>query len=340
MSELFRINWAGFDAPTGLKVAIGLLVVLLLAALTNQPWMATGLVMLFGWITDLPGALKQRVVGITAFGLGALVLTFLFGVFGTGLRAVTLLTFFAGLLGSLLLAKGMRPYLIGYVVICWAIYGPAMIDGTSLSNVLIAIVVGTCVLVALIWAGERVFPSDRSQEPAEEKLPFTLQYVCIFSVTIAVVLGATTFAGYRHLAINPTVIAGAAFFVIGFDAHQSWIAGFGRLVGVVVGGFIGFYLASSIGAGLLLDSLTIAMAFLTFATMSMHSGALMFFLVMMGAVGWVQLEPELQNVIAAETFLGEALGIVVAMVTVVFLQWAQQQFGKPMASPVGSKDEI
>ena len=152
MSDLFRVELSRFDLATGLKVLAGLIAVFGLTAVTDQPWMATGLVVLFGWMTDLPGKLEYRLFGVVAFGVGAALITLVADALGTGAPADTVLILVVGLLGSLLLANGTRPYMVGYVLICWAIYGPALATETSVGNVLLAIFVGTAILVAIICA--------------------------------------------------------------------------------------------------------------------------------------------------------------------------------------------
>jgi hypothetical protein len=79
MKELTQFNWQAFDPAPGIKVVIGLLVMLVLTSATGQPWVATSLVVFFAWLTDIPGPLKDRIGGMVAFGVIAIAITYISG---------------------------------------------------------------------------------------------------------------------------------------------------------------------------------------------------------------------------------------------------------------------
>ena len=39
------------------------------------------------------------------------------------------------------------------------------------------------------------------------------------------VLGLTTYYGWRELSVDPSLMTGGAFFVLGFDVYKTWVAG-------------------------------------------------------------------------------------------------------------------
>jgi uncharacterized membrane protein YccC len=116
-----------------------------------------------------------------------------------------------------------------------------------------------------------------------------------------------------------------AFFVIGFDAKKTWLAGIGRVIGLVAGVVLGLLIANLLGPGLLLDVMMVAACGLSFATMAVHPGAWMFFFMIFVAIGWQGLAPEAFDLALRKRFYGESAGVVAAMVAIVFLQWWQSR---------------
>ena len=67
MGEILRMNWQAFDLVSGIKVTLAAAIIFGLEAVTGESWLATGLVVLFAWLTNVPGSLKERVSGQAAF---------------------------------------------------------------------------------------------------------------------------------------------------------------------------------------------------------------------------------------------------------------------------------
>ena len=44
MRELIQFNWQAFNTLAGIKVGVGLIVMLLLQSLTGESWLTTGLI--------------------------------------------------------------------------------------------------------------------------------------------------------------------------------------------------------------------------------------------------------------------------------------------------------
>lgn len=326
MSELIRFKWQAFDPASGTKVAIGLIVMMVLTHLTGETWLATGLVAMFAWLTNVPGSLKNRISGMLVFAAGAVAITLVSGKMGLALWPNVIAVSVVGLLGTLALAWGTRAFMVGWVLICWAIYAPFLVDRTSVVNCVLAILVGTGVLIVLnaitaVTEGDSAAAATAEGSSAEPGMDFVVSY----SVTVALVLALTTYYGWVELKTDPTLMVGGAFFVIGFDANKTWVAGIGRVIGLVAGILLGLLIAKLLGPGLLLDVIMIAACGLSFATMAVHPGAWMFFFMIFVAIGWQGLEPEAFDLTLRERFYGEIAGVVAAMVAIVFLQWWQNR---------------
>jgi hypothetical protein len=69
MKELIQFNWKAFDSISGLKFAIGVVVLMVVQNVTGESWMITGLVALFAWMANIPGPLKDRIGGMVGFAL-------------------------------------------------------------------------------------------------------------------------------------------------------------------------------------------------------------------------------------------------------------------------------
>ncbi len=332
--SICEFNWGAFDASTGLKVALGLLGVTLLTGITGQPWLATGLVMLFAWMTDVSGKLSERLLGIGLFAVGSLVVTLVSELIQDDPLGNALFLGAVGFLASYAIKHGIRPYLVGYSVICWAIYGPAMVLATGLANTLLAVVVGSASVAVLL-----ALFSQRETAPVEEEnganaLELPDGYPLVYAITVGITLTLATYLGWAYLGTDPTLIVGAAFFVIGPDPRASWAAGVTRIVGVIAGGYFGYWCAITLGPGVPLDIIVLGACFMSFAAASVHSGALMFFLLVMIGAGWGEITSDDLNIFAIERFGGETLGSVLAMIAVLSLQfWQGRQSSGGSSNP-------
>jgi hypothetical protein len=48
MSDLFRVNWQAINLASGVKISLGLVVMMMLTHLTGEPWLVTALVAMIG----------------------------------------------------------------------------------------------------------------------------------------------------------------------------------------------------------------------------------------------------------------------------------------------------
>ena len=231
-----------------------------------------------------------------------------------------------GFAGTLALAWGTRAFMVGYALISWVIYGPFLIESTSVLNCLLAIVVGTGVLVLLNVAAVGIGRRDgEGPESGGSDTQLPMDYVLAYSATVAVVLAITTYLGWRHLKTDPTLAVGGAFYIFGFDAIKTWIAGIARVIGVVAGTIIGVMLWQIVGPGLILDGLIVGALFMCFAAMAVHPGAFMFFLLIFVAATWHGLEADVLDLTFRERLVGETTGVIAAMAGIALMQYLWQR---------------
>ena len=257
MRELMQFNWQAFSPAAGLKVAIASGLIFSLEASTDESWLVTGLVLLLAWLADIPGSLNERLQGTAVFALIAVAITLFMGLIGLALWPNVLTIFLIGLAGTLALALGMRAFLLGYVLIAWAIYCPFLIAETSLVNCIVAVLFASGLLMALNIAGARLWGSESEPEAIEEagsagESPGdgpTPGFVMAYALVVACVLAATTYIGWKNLKVDPTVVVAAAFFVIGFEANKTWVNGLARVIGILVGMFLGYQVSLMVGPG-------------------------------------------------------------------------------------------
>ena len=327
MGSLFRLEWQTFNLAAGIKISAGLVVMLVLAELTGESWLATALAAMCAWLANTPGPLKHRVGGMSVFALGAVAFVLLFPLIGLDVWPNVVAIALAGFVCTLGLAKGIRGFMVGWSVICWAIYAPFLVASTDTTNVVLAVLLGTGIVIVLNAIGDG-FQSRKLESPAAEEenadqggAPDT-GYVLVYALTVAAVLAVTTYYSWTELKTDPTLMVGGAFFVLGFDPYKTWAAGFGRVLGLVGGVAIGLLLADIFGSGLVAQILMIVACGLSFAAFAVHPGAWMFFFMIFVAIGWAGLDSEAFRLTITERFYGEIAGIIAAMAGIfVLLFW-------------------
>ena len=262
---------------------------------------------------------------MAAFAAGAIAVTWFSGQIELSLWPNTIAITIIGFVATMALAWGTRAYMVGYAVICWAIYGPFLISSTSVANCVGAIIVGTAAIMVTTTIG---FFMEKKSEPADDGGQTDAtgpDYAAAFpyATTVALVLGLTTYLGWMSLKTDPTMAVGAAFFIIGFDAKKTWIAGITRVIGIVAGLFLGYAAAQVLEPGIVTDIVSVAALFLCFAAMNVNPGLFMFFFMFLIALGWTSLDPETLDLTFWERVTGEGVGVVIAMLAIGFLHWLQ-----------------
>jgi len=328
MDNLFKLQWQNFDLKAGIKVSSGLVIMLLLTQVTGESWLATTLAAMCAWLANVPGPLLNRIGGMLVFGVGAIAFTLLSGLIGLDVWPNVIAITLVGLLCTLGLAGGLRSFMVGWSLICWAIYGPFLVTSTSTANCVAAITAGTAIVILLNIIGEWIWgkndPMPHATDESDDSAPtMPFNQVAAYAVTVALILGFTTYYGWVELKTDPTMMAGGAFFVLGFDPYKTWAAGISRVLGLVAGVALGLGLAELLGPGLFSDIIMVAACGLSFAAFAVHPGAWMFFFMVFIAMGWPELESSVYELIIVERFYGELAGVVAAMIGISFLLWWQ-----------------
>ena len=88
-----------------------------------------------------------------------------------------------------------------------------------------------------------------------------------------------------------------------------------------MGALTGLFLAGVLGPGIVLDSLMVIACGLKFVVIAVHPGAWMCFFMVFVAIGWLGLNLETIDLTVTERLYGETVGIMVAMLAIIFLQW-------------------
>lgn len=331
MGNLFRLEWQAFNFVAGIKISAGLLVMVTLTHLTGESWLATALAAMFAWLANTPGPLLKRIGGMLVFAIAASALTLLSGKFLLNLWPNVFAMVIISFVCTLALSGGLRAFMVGWAVICWAIYGPFLVAGSSTENCLWAIAVGTGVVIILNVIGEWLAGGDtaipvENSEAGKPEAAIDLAYVVVYSIIVAFILGVTTYFGWSVLKTDPTLMVGGAFFVLGFDPYKTWVAGVSRALGLVLGVVLGLWLADLLGPGLITNLLMVIACGLSFAAVGVHPGAWMFFFMIFVALGWPSLEASILDLTIRERFFGEIVGIITAMAGISILLWWQKKF--------------
>ena len=333
MDNLFKLQWQHFDLKAGIKVSSGLVIMLLLTQVTGESWLATTLAAMCAWLANVPGPLLNSIGGMLVFGVGAIAFTLLSGLIGLDMWPNVIAITLVGLLCTLGLAWGLRSFMVGWSLICWAIYGPFMVASTSVENCVAAVTFGTGIVILLNILGEWIWgkndPMPHTTNESDDSAPtMPVSQVAAYAVTVALILGFTTYYGWVELKTDPTMMAGGAFFVLGFDPYKTWAAGISRVLGLVAGVALGLGLTELFGPGLVSDVIMVAACGLSFAAFAVHPGAWMFFFMVFIAMGWPELESSVYELTVAERFYGEIVGVAAAMIGISFLLWWQKSRSK------------
>ena len=328
MKDLIQFNWKAFNTVSGAKLAIGVVVLMLTEGLTGESWMITALVAVFAWLCNSPGPLKDRVGGMVAFTLGAILCTLLVYMIGPqkvhGIVALSVI----GLLGTVAALWSTRAGMIGWAIIMYMIYAPSFVAGIGLEHTIFAILIGVGVLFILNVAEAVFIPSPDDDAPiADPGVGASTRYVAAYALIIAIVFAVASVMG-QSIKTDPTMAAATAFFVIGFDARKTWIGGIARLIGVGLGIEVATTLLNLIGPGLALSVTLVITAFLCFAMAGVHPSFLMFFLTIYFGAGWIGMQPEVLELTTSEKMAGETLGVVIGMIAVGLLQFWDKRLTK------------
>ena len=321
---IFRFNWQAFDVAAGTKYVIGVVTIYILGGWLNFPWFTAGICALLAWLTDVPGQRIDRVLGIVAFGVAASLLTLLYHALGGDVVLQTIAVFGVTFAGTMLMLRGVRAYMVGWSSIYWFLLVPLFSDlQAGPSQTILSLIVGTAVVVTLTLLGG-LFGKSVEESPAADAPQDTgvdLGFVTGFSMTLAIAMAVGLWIGGLFFETDPTLVANAAFMVIGMSSRQTWIAGIERAAGAILGIIVGFYLFQFATDEYVLFALGVGLSFLCMALMNVNPAAFIFFFLIYISHSWVSQGLERASLIANERILAELIGVVLAGLAVSCLVW-------------------
>ena len=319
-----RFNWQAFDAAAGTKYVVGVVTIYILGGWLSFPWFTAGICALLAWLTDVPGKRVNRVLGMVAFGVASSLLTLLYHALGGDLVLQIIAVFVVTFAGTLLMLRGARAYMVGWSCIYWFLLVPLFSDlPTGPMPTVLSINAGVAVVVTLTLLGG-LFGKSIDESPvadAPQDTGLDIGFVTGFSITLAIAMAVGLWIGGRFFETDPTLVAGAAFMVVGMSSRQTWIAGIERATGAILGIIVGFYLFQFVSDEFVLFALGVVLSFLCMALMNVNPAAFVFFFLIYISHGWVSQGLERASLIANERILAELVGVVLAGLAVSGLVW-------------------
>jgi hypothetical protein len=328
---LFACNWAAFNAGAGVKYAVGIVIVFSLGHVIEFPTLVAGISALLAWLTDVPGRRRDRVLGMVVFAIGAPILTVLSAWVGTEalpqIVAISIVTF----AGTLFMIKGQRAFMVSWSLIYWFLLAPLFHDpSASVSITIYSLLLGAGIVIlltllpALVRRGDRHVQPEAADGAANESpaIAFVIGYALAVTVTMAV--GLTI--GILWIESDPTLVANAAFMVIGLSSRQTWILGLERAIGATLGIVVGFLIFTTVESELLIYILGVALSFLCMSLMNVNSAFFIFFFLIFISDSWFSQGIEQANTIANERIVAELIGVVMAGIAIAVLQrWSTRR---------------
>ena len=339
--QLFAFDWTAVDVATGVKFAIGVATVTILSSFFPFEAMVAGVGALLAWLCDVPGSTADQVRGLLAFGLLGVPVTLLAQSLGANLWVHVAVLFAVSLAGTMLMMKGTRVFMVSWGLIYWFLLAPLFgSPGAGSWPTIQSFLLGVGVVVALtlIAAWLEKAPASLSEapdipyqptvEPEEQVDP---RLALGYSLTVAATMAVCLVIGGLWVESDYTLIAGAAFMVIGMNKRQTWLAGIGRGIGAVAGIVVGFYLVPVLQGDLVSLVFGAVTCFLAIALAGVNPAMFIFFFMIYLSPGWLAQGLEQANLIANERILAEITGVLAAGIAVsVLTAWSSS---RPEQSP-------
>lgn len=325
---MFKYDWSQFDAKTGLIFMISVLFVFNVMGDSTFAWLAAGTSAVLAWCTTLlvpPQSRRRDFAGLGVYLVAAAALTWLAVLVSSNTIGLIIAMFVATFAAYMTLLGGVHVFLVAWCAVYWFMLVPLFTGGQDLGAILYGHVVGTGVVIVLnvlkpLWKGksEGETPQAEPSDPAAEQ-KYSLGYILRFAGVVATSIAGGTALGTQWLTADPTVIANATMNIISPSFKQVWHAAVERMVLVSLGIAVGFYLGWFFPSELFGQLLTAAAAFAALAVVRVSFGLLVGFLFIMIAYPWGVLHSDAGHLIANEKFIGELIGIVIAVVAIGLL---------------------
>jgi len=331
-NRLFAFDWTAIDVATGAKFAIGVATVTIISSFFPFEGMVAGMGALLAWLCDAPGSTADRMSGMVVFGLLSVPATLLAQGLGDNLWIHVAVLFLVAFAGTMTMTKGTRAFKVGWALIYWFLLAPLFgsPEGGSWSTIWSLLLgVGVVLVLTLIAASLEKAPAAT---PAAA--PVDPRFAWRYSLTVATTLAVCLVIGALWVKSDYTLIAGAAFMVIGLDSRQTWLAGIARGMGAVAGLLVGFYLLPLLEGDVVVLVFGAVMCFLSIALAGVNPAMFIFFFMIYLSPGWLALGPEQAHSVANERIFAELVGVLAAGIAVSILSAWTSSADRPRADPV------
>lgn len=327
--KILHFNWAALDVRGGVKYTIGVSIVIVLSLLIEFSWMALGTSALLAWLINMPGPRPIRLKGIVIYivtGAALIGLVYLLsGTYWPWLISMVVVAF----LGTFAMIEGPRGFMIGWCLICLFYVAPILGTAEIPLEVISAHLLGSIVILILVALpfGEKPEAEASGEETDSAEKP-SVPYVASYAATVAIVMTIGLVLGDLWLKSDPTLILQASLMIILPSAIGTWTVAVDRIIGLILGIVVGFYLGQLAG-GLTLEIIVwIGASFMLVTMMNVNAAPMIFFFVLPFAVAWGALEGEAGHAIANERIVAEIIGVVLAGIAVSLREVFARKFAE------------
>ena len=324
---ILQFNWAAMDIKAGTKYVIGVAIVIALSLVIEFSWFAVGCSAVLAWLTNIPGPRRDRLIGVVIFiAIGAVLIGlvyFLSGTYWPWLISMVVIAF----IGTFAMIEGLRGFMVGWCLICWFYVLPLLGTGEMPLEILSAHLLGSIVVLVLVAIplGEKIAPKDHDKAPESTDKP-SVPFVASYAATVAIVMTIGVALGDLWLKSDPTLILQASLMIILPSVAATWIVAVDRIIGLIAGVVVGFYLGQFAG-GLTLEIMVwIVASFLLVTLMYVNAAPMVFFFVLPFSVVWGTLDGEAGHAIANERIIAEIIGVILAGIAVTMRSGLARMF--------------
>jgi len=327
--KILCCDWTSLNVKGGLKYMMGIIIVMALSMIIEFSWLMVGLSALLTWLVNVPGSRRDRAKGIGIYMvIGAVLIGLVYllrGTYWPWMISMVIVAF----LGTFAMIKGPRGSIIGWCLICLFYVAPTLGAAEMPLEILGAHLLGSGIML-LILANPFKKGADTDEAGVEAPAAKSpgVAYCASYATTVAIVMVIGLALGDLWLKSDPTLILQASLMIILPSARGTWTAAVDRILGLVAGAVIGFYLAQLIGGPILEKIVWIGASFMVVTVMNVNAGVMVFFFVLPFSVAWGALEGDAGHAIANERIVAELIGVVFAGVAVSLRAVIARKFGE------------
>ena len=326
---MFQFNWDAFNVSAGVRFSVGVVIGWILTWWIDGDYFITALAALLAWLTDAPGTVRNRALGIATFGIIGIPIAWIAAAIDTSELWWVVAMFAISFVFTMPMALGVRPYMVGWSVILWFLYAPLFTSTDETSTVIGTFLLGVGIVLAMTLAApliDRIRGKVRLPAPSEAGPQADLGYVVGYAFTVAFVMASAIFIGLQWLQVDPTWVGNGAFFVMGPSTRQTWIKGVERAIATIGGLAVGFLLIQFVDSTLGLVVLGAVVTFMCAATMNVSYTLFVGSFTAFMAFGWALKGFDTAYYNTVERLFAEALAIILALAATWALgKWAQHR---------------